>query len=268
MDLDLGWHTLAQKRVIIDYWMERQRGVCCLCSDPDLPMDPYYRQGDQNPLAATLEHLIPKRDGGPNIARNVRLAHKMCNSALGALWEVNRQREARGEHPHNTDSFLAEARRRNADFILGRRNRVPASDVHASRMAVELASRPVPPGWAIRPDNAKAIPSSLASALALGKPIGLERGSTLPGFTPAPDRVPQPAKPAPRAKDLLERKAEKVRRPVCTRCGSVELTRDASLRWDIRNGGWVIAEHREGYDCRACDADCVPRWEFVNRESA
>lgn len=269
MDLDFGWHTRAQKLAVIAYWAEQQRGVCCLCEDPDLLMDPYGGPVDHNPLAATLEHLIPKRDGGPNTVRNVRLAHKMCNQALGSLWTINQQRAMRGEDPFPADDYLAEARHRYADYITARRSGVPLKEaVHASRMAISLSIRPAPPGWAEKPTKAKAIPMSLAAALARGRPIDIERGSTLPDYKPPPERIVPPRPRPMRAKDLLERKAEKVSRPVCKACGSPEITRDASLRWDIRNGGWIIAEHREGYDCRACEADAEPRWEFVNRDSA
>ena len=274
MDLDLGWHTRAQKLAVVAYWLEQQRGVCCLCEDPDLLMDPYGSAFDHNPLSATIEHLIPKRDGGPNTARNVRMAHKMCNQALGSLWTVNQQRALAGAEPVSADDFLAAARAQYASYIAARRNGAPATfrPVHASRMMISLSTRPAPPGWVPSSTKAEkavgAIPMSLARAIAAGRPIGIERGATLPGYLPPADPVVLARAKPLRPKDLLERKAEKVRRPVCSACGSADVTRDASLRWDIRNGGWVIAEHRDGYDCRVCEADTVPRWEFVNRDSA
>lgn len=270
MDLDRGWHTMAQKLAVVDYWWEQQRAVCCLCEDPGCLMDPYRRQHDRNPLAATLEHLIPKREGGPNTARNVRLAHKMCNNALGKLWDINRRRELDGLEPLPIKQALEETRVRNFDAIryrdIARAAATPVPQIHPSTIAVALSERAAPAGY-FGTRVRKPAPSSLAAAVASGRPLGLERGATLPGYV-APDDGPIP-RLAPKPRDLLERKQpiKKVRRPVCSACGSAEVTRDASLRWDLK-AGWVIAEHHDGFDCQRCQAAASVRWEFLNQPGA
>jgi hypothetical protein len=93
MDMNFKWHTRAEKLLVADYWWNEQRGLCCLCGDL---MKPYSRQHTTDPDAATFEHLIPKRDSGPDTVGNVRLAHATCNNALGAHWERNRQRALAG----------------------------------------------------------------------------------------------------------------------------------------------------------------------------
>jgi hypothetical protein len=96
MDMDFKWTTRAEKLQVVAYWWEQQRGLCCLCFKP---MDPYVRDGNRNPNGATIEHLIPRRENGPNTVGNVRLAHGGCNHALGALWEMNKHRAIKGEAP-------------------------------------------------------------------------------------------------------------------------------------------------------------------------
>lgn len=83
MDPNFEWTTREEKLLVIDYWWEEQGKLCCICGEE---MEPYKRQGTHNPKAATVEHLIPKRDNGPNTVGNIRLAHAFCNHTLGALW--------------------------------------------------------------------------------------------------------------------------------------------------------------------------------------
>lgn len=90
MDMDFEWHTRAEKLLVVAYWWEQQKGMCCICGHE---MEPYHRDAGKNPNAASIEHLIPRRENGPNTAGNVRLAHRSCNNEMGALWETNRQRE-------------------------------------------------------------------------------------------------------------------------------------------------------------------------------
>jgi 5-methylcytosine-specific restriction endonuclease McrA len=53
---------------------ERHGDNCHWCGKP---MD--FETRDE-PLSATIEHLIPKSEGGPNAQTNLRLAHKLCNN--------------------------------------------------------------------------------------------------------------------------------------------------------------------------------------------
>ena len=86
MDMDFVWTTRAEKLLVVAYWWEQQNGCCCICSEK---MEPYHRDAGRNPNAASIEHLIPRRENGPNTAGNVRLAHRSCNNRLGAEWAVD-----------------------------------------------------------------------------------------------------------------------------------------------------------------------------------
>lgn len=97
--MDFEWHSYTEKLRVVAYWWEKQKRKCCIC---DLIMLPYQREHTKNPSRATIEHVIPKRDGGPNTAGNVRLAHARCNHALGALWGINKVRAQRGQPPLST----------------------------------------------------------------------------------------------------------------------------------------------------------------------
>ncbi len=96
MNPDFEWTTKAEKMKVVAYWWKEQSGKCCICGHAMLP---YTNADFYQPNAATVEHLIPKRENGPNTVGNVRLAHGRCNHALGALWEQNRQRVKQGLHP-------------------------------------------------------------------------------------------------------------------------------------------------------------------------
>jgi hypothetical protein len=75
MDMNFAWTTRAEKLVVVTYWWEQQKGCCCICSD------------------ASIEHLIPRRENGPNTAGNVRLAHRSCNNRLGAEWAIEQHQK-------------------------------------------------------------------------------------------------------------------------------------------------------------------------------
>jgi len=96
MDPDFVWTTREEKLLVVAYWWHQQEGRCCICS---LPMLPYKRQETKDRDRATVEHLIPRRDGGPNTVANIRLAHASCNHALGGLWSINQVRAASGLEP-------------------------------------------------------------------------------------------------------------------------------------------------------------------------
>jgi len=114
MDMSFAWSTRDEKLLVVDYWWHEQRGLCCLCGEL---MRPYHRQHTNDPAAATIEHLIPRRDNGPNTAGNVRLAHAACNHALGALWETNKNLAARGLPLVPEKSAINYARQRARDAM-------------------------------------------------------------------------------------------------------------------------------------------------------
>lgn len=90
MDPDFEWRTRAEKLLVVAYWWKEQEGKCCICHEP---MEPYHRDAGKNPNAASIEHLVPKRDKGPNTVGNVRLAHRHCNNRLGGQWAENEWRK-------------------------------------------------------------------------------------------------------------------------------------------------------------------------------
>ena len=63
----------ARKRRIYRDLRERYGDNCHWCGRP---MDFDTRE---EPLSASLEHVIPKSRGGTNDRSNLRLAHKRCN---------------------------------------------------------------------------------------------------------------------------------------------------------------------------------------------
>lgn len=95
MDPNFKWTTRDQKLDVVRYWWREQRAICHLCKDRENPMEPYEQAG-VSPWAASIEHLVPKRDNGPDTVGNVRLAHRWCNNVLGALWKQNQDRAVLG----------------------------------------------------------------------------------------------------------------------------------------------------------------------------
>lgn len=57
---------------------ERDEWVCQLCKKP---IDPNAKV--PQPLAATLDHIVPMSEGGDHVAENCRAAHFICNSKRG-----------------------------------------------------------------------------------------------------------------------------------------------------------------------------------------
>lgn len=90
MDPNFKWTTRDEKLKVVAYWWERQQGLCCICGEA---MEPYHRDAGKNPAAASIEHLIPKRDKGPDTVGNVRLAHRSCNNHAGGKWAEEQQRK-------------------------------------------------------------------------------------------------------------------------------------------------------------------------------
>lgn len=60
-----------------DRLFEQQKGLCWICCEP---MIPYLRE---HPLAATIDHLVARGNGGRNSPRNKLLAHQDCNQERG-----------------------------------------------------------------------------------------------------------------------------------------------------------------------------------------
>lgn len=57
---------------------ERDGWTCQLCTEP---VDPSLHHSDQ--WAATLDHIVPRSQGGDDSDENLRLAHRWCNSVRG-----------------------------------------------------------------------------------------------------------------------------------------------------------------------------------------
>lgn len=58
-------------------------------------------------------------------------------------------------------------------------------------------------------------------------------------------------------------------RPVCRHCGSPEIVRDASARWDTTAQDWTLSGV---YDCTFCDecngeSDDLAQWDAVDQEA-
>jgi 5-methylcytosine-specific restriction endonuclease McrA len=69
----------AWARRIIPQLIVRDGASCHICNqeiDFSLP--------GREPLAASIDHLVPRAVGGSNALENLRLAHRQCNSEKGA----------------------------------------------------------------------------------------------------------------------------------------------------------------------------------------
>ena len=74
------------KRPVLDAIFEREDGLCFWCDEPTV-LDRGARSGCRSVLApngATIDHIIPKRDGGPVTVDNAVLACRRCNEARGS----------------------------------------------------------------------------------------------------------------------------------------------------------------------------------------
>ena len=105
MDHDFQWTTREEKMEVVRYWWRQQRAVCCICKDEAELMEPYG--SPSSPWVASIEHLVPKRDNGPDTVGNVRLAHRWCNNVMGALWQINKDREKMGLEPLSAEWALS-----------------------------------------------------------------------------------------------------------------------------------------------------------------
>ena len=273
---DLEWSTRREKLQVVAWWWAQQGGICCICKDPDNPMEPYGRDRGQNPISASIEHLIAKRDGGRNTVGNVRLAHGACNHAQGTLWEWNRARAKTGEPPLPAEWAIEHAACRMREYRLERERR-RESGIFAEpvpRMpdpTIVPVFQPAVPFEIVRPAHRPGRARSPQIKWSMAQISGLPRGATLPGYVPPPaDPPPTPPARRVRATDFLERKAKPMaiattpdRRPVCEACGSADVTMDGTLKWDVARQAWVTAELLETTECNACCEVRPVRWVTV-----
>ncbi len=141
MDMDFKWTTRAEKLLVVAYWWDEQQGKCCICGDL---MEPYHRDAGKNPDAASIEHLIPKRDSGPDTVGNVRLAHRSCNNRLGGQWaeEQHRKLVEAGLAPDPKSKKRPRARRRAAYVFDPRHVQEPATGQPFVALDKKLVSLP------------------------------------------------------------------------------------------------------------------------------
>ena len=75
MSLNPGSVRNLKKRKILNDLVRRQRNRCWLCSEL------FHGSGE---LEATIDHLIPKSEGGRDQRRNYRAVHRSCNQQRGS----------------------------------------------------------------------------------------------------------------------------------------------------------------------------------------
>ena len=56
----------------------RDKGICQICGQP-VP----YDKTPENPMGATIDHIVPLSKGGRHMRSNCQLAHRLCNSIKG-----------------------------------------------------------------------------------------------------------------------------------------------------------------------------------------
>lgn len=162
-----SWSTRDEKLMVVAHWWAKQDAKCCICGEEMLP---YKMDKTLNRDRATLEHLIPKRENGPNTVENVRLAHARCNHSLGSLYEINRHRIRLGLEPRTKEWALKHGGRVSADERL----RPRAKRRRAAGISMEY----------VRPTKKeKLLKGSLARLVENGEIVSLPRGATLPKGT-------------------------------------------------------------------------------------
>jgi 5-methylcytosine-specific restriction endonuclease McrA len=70
---DRGADTALYER---DHWWCQM--PVCYCPD-GREIDPALRDCN-DPWAPSLDHVVPRRMGGPDLPRNLRAAHRLCNN--------------------------------------------------------------------------------------------------------------------------------------------------------------------------------------------
>lgn len=86
-----GWYRRRKARLLGNGWVpyrgraiyERDGWACHVCLRR---VDPSRTYPDS--LSATIDHLIPLAEGGPDTPENVRLAHLCCNKRRGTWGAV------------------------------------------------------------------------------------------------------------------------------------------------------------------------------------
>lgn len=66
-----SWRTEIRRSL----W-KKQKGLCALCKSK-------MEKGTTGPKSASLDHIIPKANGGSDSDDNLRLAHALCNGLRG-----------------------------------------------------------------------------------------------------------------------------------------------------------------------------------------
>lgn len=134
MDMNFEWHTRTEKLLVVAFWWKQQEGNCCICHKE---MEPYHREAGRNPNAASVEHLIPRRENGPNTVGNVRLAHRSCNNRLGGQW-------AEEQHRKLVEAGLApkSKRKRRPAYVFDPRMQPPATGQPFVALDKKLVSLP------------------------------------------------------------------------------------------------------------------------------
>lgn len=169
MDHNFTWRTREEKQQVVAYWWRQQTGVCFICKDREQLMEP-YSQAAISPWAASIEHLIPKRDNGPDTVGNVRLAHRWCNNVLGALWQINQDRAKYDLPPLSAEWALSKRR-----ITLG----AAIDPVRAALKSDELRKERGAAWRHVNAKHPKASRGTLWRAIENGE-TPLPRGATLP----------------------------------------------------------------------------------------
>jgi 5-methylcytosine-specific restriction endonuclease McrA len=72
----------AQRQKLFDDIFARDGGRCVYC---EVPVRPRAKGLHRAPDLATLDHLVPRAEGGRTVADNLALACHACNNARGTM---------------------------------------------------------------------------------------------------------------------------------------------------------------------------------------
>lgn len=70
-----------KKRETRERLFQKQGSLCWICKEPMTLDKGGTKHGGPN--FATIDHNVPKAEGGANVESNYRLAHRRCNSDRG-----------------------------------------------------------------------------------------------------------------------------------------------------------------------------------------
>lgn len=88
-----GRGTQRQRRLLRRLLRKRDGDLCCWCQEPmnfEIEAGSHWR-----PDFPTIEHIIPRRDGGSDGFDNLALAHKRCNQGRDAV-EMKQREQIEG----------------------------------------------------------------------------------------------------------------------------------------------------------------------------